>query len=441
MQVRRRLGQLALVLVLAGFSGLPVRLVFAWAADATPVATPTGQSAAYAWLQIGPGGTTTARAVVRGECPVLVADGRATPMGTRAAPAPPAFPVRTCEADVPDGATVVEVGGTPLRTLARTPQRIAVVGDTGCRISRWDPVQACNDPDAWPWASVAQEVADWQPDLVIHVGDYVYREDACPTGDAGCAGSPDGNTWATWEADFFAPARPLLTAAPWVFLRGNHETCDREGEGWFRLLDPRTPPAACQAFTSPYLAELDGLGLIVLDSAEAGDVRSSAQETATYRHQFTEIASLATGRPGDWLLSHKPLHAVLDLAGENREVRNESFGEAFGSGTPPEVDLVVSGHIHLSEVLLATRESGRPPQIIAGNGGTALDRPVTGDLVASELDDPALVRALVFREFGFWTIERREGAVVATGRGAKGNALVRCILVGGGENSCERQRD
>jgi len=30
---------------------------------------------------------------------------------------------------------------------------------------------------------------------------------------------------------------PLLTQAPWVFARGNHESCARSGQGWFRFID------------------------------------------------------------------------------------------------------------------------------------------------------------------------------------------------------------
>ena len=46
-------------------------------------------------------------------------------------------------------------------------RRIAVIGDTGCRLNDWEKkYQACYDPDAWPFAQVAQAVADWDPDLV-----------------------------------------------------------------------------------------------------------------------------------------------------------------------------------------------------------------------------------------------------------------------------------
>ncbi len=86
-------------------------------------------------------------------------------------------------------------------------RRIAVIGDTGCRVNDWEKkYQACNDPEAWPFAQVAQAVADWDPDLIVHVGDYLYRESPCPEGMAGCQGNPHGDNWATWDADFFTPA-------------------------------------------------------------------------------------------------------------------------------------------------------------------------------------------------------------------------------------------
>ena len=45
-----------------------------------------------------------------------------------------------------------------------------------------------------------------QPDLVIHVGDYHYRESPCADGNEGCAGSPWGYGFDAWQADFLASA-------------------------------------------------------------------------------------------------------------------------------------------------------------------------------------------------------------------------------------------
>ncbi|MDW4746763.1 metallophosphoesterase, partial [Escherichia coli] len=84
----------------------------------------------------------------------------------------------------------------------------------------------------------------------LHVGDYHYRENACPPDVAGCQGSPWGYGWDTWQADLFQPAAPLMAAAPWVLVRGNHEECARAGQGWFRFLDPR-PYSAARSCDNP----------------------------------------------------------------------------------------------------------------------------------------------------------------------------------------------
>src|SRR4029077_7394097 len=98
--------------------------------------------------------------------------------------------------------------------------RVVVIGDTGCNNDKGTS-QDCRDLQAWPFSRVAVAAAGLVdgspgPDLVIHVGDYRYRTNT------------SGNisdTWENWYKDFFKPAEPLLLAAPWVMIRGNHENC------------------------------------------------------------------------------------------------------------------------------------------------------------------------------------------------------------------------
>ena len=111
--------------------------------------------------------------------------------------------------------TNVSVLGAECCNAEADAQRILVLGDTGCRI-KGETVQACNDPAQWPFPQVAAQAAKLKPDLVIHVGDYLYREFGCPAGDARCAGSPSGDNWTTWAADFFTPGKVASRAAPWV---------------------------------------------------------------------------------------------------------------------------------------------------------------------------------------------------------------------------------
>lgn len=176
------------------------------AQTATPVASPAAGAGAPlppAWLEFGPMGHLLARVIVEWDCPPLILDGLAVAMSPRAAVSDD-FPVVACEATVPFGAGSASIQGQVLPLPVGPLTRTAVIGDSGCWHSDWDKAyQACNDPAAWPFAAVAASVAAWDPDLIVHVGDYVYRESPCPAGEAGCAGSPHGDNWATWDADFF----------------------------------------------------------------------------------------------------------------------------------------------------------------------------------------------------------------------------------------------
>jgi hypothetical protein len=68
----------------------------------------------------------------------------------------------------------------------------------------------------------------------------------------------------------FAAADPLLKAAPWAFVRGNHEVCSRGGEGWNRMLAPYAfDPASCKTNEEPYILKLPGFALAVMDVADA----------------------------------------------------------------------------------------------------------------------------------------------------------------------------
>ena len=149
---------------------------------------------------------------------------------------PSSFPVTICEFDVPAGAQRASVGTRAFRCRSASPRRIVVLGDSGCRVNTTEnALQACDDPAAWPFAEIAATAARLAPDLVIHVGDYLYRETACPPTFAGCRGSPWGYGWDAWHADLFVPAAPLMAAAPWIVVRGNHRDLRPRGQGWFRF--------------------------------------------------------------------------------------------------------------------------------------------------------------------------------------------------------------
>ena len=222
---------------------------------------------------------------------------------------PSVFPVTTCELGAPrrrDAAIVAGQNAAASQGAAR--QRIVVLGDTGCRMKVGNPFQACNDPAQWPLpGDRAPAAAAMKPDLVLHVGDYHYRENACPPDIAGCQGSPWGYGWDIWEADLFKPAR----------------RCSRPRPGSWSAATTSSAPAAARAGTAsstrarttttqscndpandnagqlqrPVRGAAGGdTQFIVFDSANAGAARAESGERHR-RADFTRYqAELADGR-------------------------------------------------------------------------------------------------------------------------------------------------
>ena len=423
----RRLPRVALAtaasLLLLALFGVPA----ASSQLGTPIASPKrAASLPPACLEFGPDSRLIARVIVDGECPSLLIDDLEADMSRRT-PASDAFPIVACEATIPFGTSRASILNQDL-PLPRGPiRRISVIGDTGCRVNDWEKkYQACNDPEAWPFARVAKTVAAWDPDLIVHVGDYLYRESPCPTDFAGCEGNPHGDNWATWDADFFEPVASLLGTAPWIFMRGNHETCDRNPEGWFHFLDPRTYQATCQRFTEPYVIPLLGPTLAVIDSAEAADESDTPQETAEYTREFEELGQIAP--PGSWLVTHCPVWGILEGKQREFDVENATYAATSGDSLKANYAVVLSGHIHVAETIAFDVTSERRPQLISGNAGTALDDIPTASPSAGELGDPAVAQAETLSAFGFMTIEPDGDVWVATQRDKNGNALLDCIL-------------
>jgi hypothetical protein len=325
-----------------------------------------------AWVQAGDKGFEVRAMTSAAGCPVLHTDKGDAAMAVRAA-ADANFPL-TCTAPLPASTSAASIDGQALPVPITNPQRILVLGDTGCRI-KGAALQACNDPAQWPFPQVAAAAAKLKPDLVVHVGDYLYRESACPPGNAGCAGSPWGDNWTTWKADFFDPAGPLLNAAPIVLARGNHEDCTRAGPGWVRLQGPSAFDGTCIRHQPLYTLDLGDLRLAILDDAVSGETDLDRDMAKTYAD---EIAGLARTPAPVWFLHHRPTWAAISgplgipVGGNLTLIEASRINAAKGGPMiPPTVALQLSGHIHTFESI--NYQGGVPPQIVAGNGGDNLD--------------------------------------------------------------------
>lgn len=393
------------------------------------------------WVQLGPDGTASVRAISDDVCPAVVFDGTITPMNVRSDPkqafgnVPPAqFPVRGCEVAVPAGAIAATLDGKPLPLPRPNPQRIVMFGDTGCRLKQGDPWQACNDPNinnpsAWPFPKVAAAAAAARPDLVIHVGDYEYREDPCPAGNTGCAGSPAGYGWEPWNADFFQPAAPLFAAAPWVMVRGNHEDCkNRAGEGWFRFLDWAPMEPACRDLTGNYVVRLGDFAVLVVDSAKVSDTADeNSEQVPILRRQLLDVL----GKIPDyaWLATHKPVNAMLAKPGD-RQVNiptNRVLQAALGADMPASVRMYIAGHIHFFQAI--DFGGARPPQLVVGTGGDNLEGMPNASVTGADINGMKAVKAVTQSRFGYMVWNRLSKDIWSgTLFDVDGKAVDRCRL-------------
>ncbi len=416
---------------------------FALICSATPPTHAAAQEASY--VVMGPEGAV-ARAVFQNDvrCPAIEFDGVQQQMDLRAKPSH-RFAVTVCEKLIPPQTKSASIFARALPAPKDTLASIVVLGDTGCRMKsgksdddEGGKFQACNDPsNKWPFSSVSSAAAKSRPDLVIHVGDYLYRESKCPKKDGGCKASPWGDDWPAWNADFFLPARDLLAAAPWIMARGNHEIRTRAGEGYFRLLDPALArgqvPPPCVKDLEPYSITTAGRQFIVLDSSGAPDgppdKKPKQKDIDRYAEQFRKLQPT----PHAWLISHRPVWGVKS---DHRSL-NETLYKALpvpADALLTNIDLVLSGHIHLWEAIGFTDRLS--PQFVLGDGGTELADAITDKVAGSKIG----ARKVEFGRFEhFWGFTQfkptltppAEGAWTATLFDATGSSRVKCTFMQG----------
>lgn len=410
------------------------------------------------WVELGNQHFFVRTLTMASTCPPLQLNQQAIAMAVHAQPTDD-FPLLTCEAILPPNVTQLSINNQSLPLPPQAPTKIAVLGDTGCRL-KGQEVQACNDPAAWPFAQISQAIAAYQPDLIIHTGDYHYRETPCPANNSGCSGSPYGDNWNTWQADFIDPAQPLFASAPLVVVRGNHESCFRAGQGWFHLLDPG-PYQTCQLqtdtplgkavdpradFSPPYRYGFKNLQLAVFDDSLADDTPANMAQVERYRPQLAQLNTLLEDPPSSqsaktWLLVHRPLWGLTNPYETPREKRsflwlNQTLETAiapwFRDNNPDKnaglnhIQAIFSGHIHLFERLPFSSTRPLPAQWVIGNGGTQLDAPVL-----SNVDgwlNPTFSQPLgdgeISRLFGFSTWEQQsDGSWLVSSRDRQGEIV------------------
>ena len=238
-------------------------------------------------------------------------------------------------------------------------KKIAVIGDTGCRVHKFINQDCKND---WYFKQIADAVLLHKPDIILHVGDYIYREHGYQ------------DKWQVWKEDFFDPADSILKSGiPWIMVRGNHEDCKRNGNGWFALLSDK--PENCHNHSQIYSVKINDIDLLVTDSTLEEDLLADLKKINS------DLVQKKT-----WITTHRPVVGV----GKN--------GELIGykkilSDLDDKVKMIISGHVHALQVI----KHNQIVQLIAGNSGTLLSYEVAKNI--SKQDANSVM------EYGFTMIE------------------------------------
>ena len=324
---------------------------------------------------IGASNEVIARAITsESSCPSIDIDHKKTTMQTRITPEQDAdFAIRVCETVIPVSAKKVIVLGQTIPLPKKKLNQVTIIGDTGCRL-KGKVLQDCSDPEAWPFEKISQQAAKQKTDLIIHTGDYFYRE-YCDANAKECQNTPLGDNWDTWYADFFKPASALLKKAPWIFIRGNHESCARGGKGFFKILNSGMGSTVCENEPAPHSIHFKNINFAVLDS--------SLQEIN--RDKLNTLATLQL--KNSILLTHRPMYGTLTKQ---------------PLGPVPGIKAIINGHWHLFHV--TEFKDNRATQIVVGNSGDLLEKDSYFLKEKTEFDGTEITESKLFKAFGFSTL-------------------------------------
>ncbi|HUW76502.1 MAG TPA: metallophosphoesterase, partial [Gallionella sp.] len=234
----------------------------------------------------------------------------------------------------------------------------------------------------------------------------------------------------TWQADFFKPGAALLKAAPWALVRGNHESCSRAGQGWWRMLDSRPLRAGQDCndpsndnignYTEPYAVPLgNDAQLIMFDSSNTQNSVFAPDDLRQkiYSDDYRKIEKLSQNADFNFMANHHPILGVDAELDEQGRVElkpgNQGIQSVFGKINPliipPRIDVLLSGHIHVWQEV--SFSSPHPTQFVAGFSGTMEDLvPLPAHLPPGTSPAPGAViehHSSWVNGFGYMTMERK----------------------------------
>ncbi|MBC7466658.1 MAG: metallophosphoesterase [Bdellovibrio sp.] len=307
---------------------------------------------------------------------------------------------------------------TPLATSTKD-LRLAIIGDTGCRLKegKWgNSYQDCSITKEWPYSEVVQSLEKENYNFLVHTGDYHYREQCTDAKLCPAYGKYIGYVWGAWWDDFYGPSQSLFKKSPILFVRGNHEDCNRAYVGWAPLsaVSNKKFIDTCTQVEPFQWVEMDDIVFINFDNAMMEERKElNEDERAEWKSYFVTIKNRIDAmktKKEIWFLSHKPMFGYVPDKKDAEPKAIDTFMSDLlkSSGLYDKVDIFLAGHIHTQQVVPLAAH-GKPAQaklqLVVAHSGTSVDpfgrKILTPDKIMTTTENKYSFGYALFEKLGF----------------------------------------
>ena len=174
----------------------------------------------------------------------------------------------------------------------------------------------------------------------------------------------------------------------------------------------------------PVSIQLGGFQLIEFDSSAIKNGEVDPEQLKSYTGQ---LASLHPRNA--WLVDHHPFWAMRGgKSGAPLIAETEVLQRAWEQASPKGVDMVLSGHTHVFELLGYRAE--RPLQIVAGDAGTKLDKGFPHHVKGADIYGIMVEQSENEDEFGYTLLTKSAAGWTLSLRNPKARQLLNCDIQG-----------
>ena len=129
-------------------------------------------------------------------------------------------------------------------------------------------------------------------------------------------------------------------------------------------------------------------------------------------------------------LSHHPIWGFKEGPGGTPVIPvTPVLQEAWDRASPSHIHLVLSGHVHLFELMSYDRT--RPTQLVTGDGGTNLADPIPDSVNGTLVRGNAVVASQTQRQFGYTLLVKSGKAWQLTLKNRLQHILLSCSILDG----------